>query len=279
MRSILEETSANAEKLRTRADGQTRNSVANGSQLGAHPQPTDEKDQPSRQNAQERERLALLGTSAVVFAHEVGNPLHAIFGSLEFIETELKRRQIVDPVLTSMIGGALRETDRLRGLLSQFRSLAKTQYLDLRLVDLATVIEEFLALQRSGWRAAGIAVKLECQDSLPLVMLDTGKITQAILNLCKNAVEAMPDGGCLSIRVFRSGPMIVMEIADTGVGVPDALDPFQLFITTKPAGSGLGLAILQQIVMAHKGTISYKSPPGLGTTFTINLPVEPDLGP
>jgi signal transduction histidine kinase len=227
-----------------------------------------------KQQAQERERLALLGTSAVVFAHEVGNPLHAIFLSLEFIETELQKKQISDPGLTSIIERALRETDRLRALLRQFCSLAKPQHLDLRPVDLAKVTKEVLALQKSGYRAAGVAVKLECQNSLPLVMLDADKITQAILNLCKNAVEAMPDGGCLSIRVFLSGPMIVVEITDTGVGVPDDLDPFQLFITTKPTGSGLGLPILQQIVTAHKGTISYISPPGRGTTFTINLPVE-----
>jgi signal transduction histidine kinase len=226
------------------------------------------------EKAQQRERLALLGTSAVVFAHEVGNPLHAIFGSLEFIETELKRRQNVEPVLMSMIEGAMRETDRLRTLLRQFRSLANGQNLDLSLVDLAKAIEEVLAIQRFGHLAAGIAVKLECERTVPLVMLDRAKITQVILNLCKNAVEAMPNGGCLTIKVFLSGPTIVMAIADTGIGMPDGINAFQLFVTTKPAGSGLGLPVVQQIIAAHKGTINYVTQLGHGTTFTVILPLE-----
>jgi signal transduction histidine kinase len=256
------------------SSGPAQTKTVNGKQLVAHAHPNHENDQSSKQKAQQRERLALLGTSAVVFAHEVGNPLHAIFGSLEFIKTDLKRRRIVAPALTSMIEGAMRQTDRLRVLLRQFCSLAKGQNLDLQFVDVAKILEEVLALQSLEHLAAGIAVKLECENPLPLVMLDRAKITQAILNLCKNAVEAMPAGGCLSIRVFLSGPMIVMEITDTGVGLPDGINPFQLFITTKPAGSGLGLPVVQQIVAAHKGTISYITEVGRGTAFSVILPVE-----
>jgi signal transduction histidine kinase len=215
-----------------------------------------------------------LGTSAAVFAHEVGNPLQAIFGTLEFVETECKRMGIVDPFLMSMVQGAMREVTRLRELLRDFRSLANPKDLDLQLVDLAKIVEEVLAQQELRSRSAGIAVKLECENPLPRVMLDADKITQVILNLCKNAVEAMPEGGCLSIRVYASGPMIVMEIADNGVGVPSGVDVFQLFKTTKPNGSGLGLPIVQQIIAAHKGTINYITEPGRGTRFTVCFPME-----
>jgi signal transduction histidine kinase len=172
-----------------------------------------------------------------------------------------------------MIQGAMREMNRLRALLRQFRSLAKPQDLDLQLTDLAKIIEEVLVPQKLGHRAAGIAVNLECENPLPRVMLDAAKIKQVILNLCKNAVEAMPNGGSLSVRVYPLGLRIVMEIADNGVGMPGNVDPFQLFKTTKPGGSGLGLPVVQQIISAHKGTINYITELGRGTTFTVNLPV------
>jgi signal transduction histidine kinase len=267
-------TSENLEILESGSNRQVHGGTANGSQLVACSHPNHENDQPSLQKAQQRERLAFLSTSAVVFAHEVGNALQAIFGSLEFIEIELKRREIIDALLMSTLQGATREIDRLRSLLREFRSLTYTQTLKLQRSDLVKIVEEVLALQKLGSQAAGISIKLEYDTPLPLVMLDPAKITQAILNLCKNAVEAMPAGGCLSIRVFLSGSTIVMEIADTGVGLPDDVNPFQLFVTTKPAGSGLGLPVVQQIVSAHKGTISYVTELGRGTTFTVILPAE-----
>jgi signal transduction histidine kinase len=268
------ETLEDIEVLENRSNGQAQGDTANGTQLIAQSNRNQENDQPSQHKAQQRERLAFLGTSAVVFAHEVGNPLQAILGTLEFIEAEFKSRQIADPHLTSMVQGAMREMDRLRALLRQFRSLAKPQDLDLQLADLAKIIEEVLVLQKLGHRAAGIAVKLECENSLPCVMLDAAKIKQAILNLCKNAVEAMPNGGCLSIRVYPSGPRVVMEIADNGVGVPGDVDVFRLFKTTKSGGSGLGLPIVRQIITAHKGTVDYTTEVGRGTTFTVNLPAD-----
>lgn len=260
MRSNIERL-ANTQRLGTRTNAAPQKSAANGTQLVT-------------EMAQQRERLVSLGTSAVVLAHELGNPLQAILGSVELIDSELKEKQIVDPFVTALVQGALREINRLRGLLQDFRSLAKQQTLKLQRSDLVKIVEEVLALQKAGCQAAGIAAKLESENPLPPVLLDKGKITQVVLNLCKNAVEAMPKGGCLSIRLYPAGSMVVMEFADNGVGVPGDMDVFQLFNTTKPDGSGLGLAVVQQIVTAHKGTISYITQPGGGTRFTVNLPVE-----
>ncbi len=273
MRSTIE-TSAKRERPRTPSNAQRQSSAANGTQFMTEPYHKQEYQPPEQQQAQQRDRLVSLGTSAVVFAHELGNPLQAIFGSVELIENELKQKQIVDPFMTSVIQGAMREINRLRGLLQDFRSLAKTQTLKLQRSDLVKIVEEVLALQESGCQAAGVAVKLVSENPLPPVLLDKGKITQAVLNLCKNAVEAMPQGGCLSIRLYPSGSMVVMEFADNGVGVPGDMDVFQLFNTTKPDGSGLGLAIVRQIVTAHKGTINYMTQPGGGTSFTVSLPME-----
>jgi signal transduction histidine kinase len=273
MRSIIE-SSATTERPTTRMNGKLHETTANGSRLGAELFHKQENESSSQQTAQQRERLVSLGTSAVIFAHELGNPLQSIFGCVELIESELKQKQIVDPFLMSMIEAAMREIDRLRGLLSEFRSLAKPQTLNLKPVDLQALIQEVLALQRLGYWDGGIDVKLECENPLPRVMLDATKMTQAILNLCINAVEAMPNGGCLTIRVYSSGSMVVLEIADNGIGVARDIDVFQLFKTTKPRGSGLGLAIVQQIVASHKGAISYSSVPGSGTTFVVRLPAQ-----
>jgi len=268
------ETLENIEILENRSNGQAQGGTVNGTCLIVQSNCNQESDQPSQHKAQQRERLALLGTSAAVLAHEVANPLHTITGTLELIATEFKTRQTIDSTLMDLIHGAVREGHRLRKLLWEFRYLAMPQNLDLQLADLVKIIEEVLARQKLVWRATGIAVKLECEHPLPRVMLDTDKITQVILNLCTNAVEAMPNGGCLSITVYPSGPMIVMKIADNGVGVPGNVDAFQLFKTTKPGGSGLGLPVVQQIVFAHKGTINYITELGRGTTFTVRLPVE-----
>ena len=105
-------------------------------------------------------------------------------------------------------------------------------------------------------------------------MADAARLKQALLNLCKNAVEAMPGGGTLTVRGRPFAGQVSLEITDTGVGIPADVDIFQLFTTTKDYGTGLGLAIVRQIISAHQGTIAYHSVPGKGTTFTVSLPVQ-----
>ena len=224
----------------------------------------------SQQRAQVRRFAALLNTTAALFAHEVASPLQGMSASLRLIENGLKTTD--DPVLATTMRSFRREVDRLIILLDEFRSASVPQNLNLTASDLRAVIEEALAIQIIVFRTAGVILKFDFADGLPAVKLDTAKIKQVILNLCKNALDAMPKGGDLTIRNYSFGATVVLEVADTGTGMPEGLDPFALFQTTKVHGSGLGLPIVEQIVSAHNGTIDYTSKPGLGTTFKIVFP-------
>jgi signal transduction histidine kinase len=219
--------------------------------------------------AQESERLALLGISAAAFAHEVANPLSAIFGNLQFVKIGLERKQVSDRVLITAVAGVMREVDRLCVLLDEFRALALPQNLDLQSTDIKKVVEEVLAIQMRVYAAAACSVRLEFENDLPPVMAHADKVKQVVLNLCNNAVEAMPDGGDLTVKGYHLAQMVVLEIRDTGTGIPDGLDVFELFKTTKAGGTGLGLPIVRQIVSAHNGTIDYTTKPGQGTTFKL----------
>jgi PAS domain S-box-containing protein len=221
--------------------------------------------------SQETERLALVGTMAAVFAHEVANPLSGLSASLGFVENDLEEKDFDVPSLRATVQGAMREVDRLVTLLNEFRSLAVPQRLDLKLTDFQEIIEEILASEKLAYRAAGITVKTDF-ESLPMIRIDPAKIKQVVLNLCKNAVEAMRGGGCLMVKAYLSELMVVLEISDDGIGVAHGVNIFELFKTTKPCGSGLGLPVVQQIVSAHNGTINYTTEAGQGTTFKVCLP-------
>ena len=228
----------------------------------------------SVQKAQETERLALVGTMAAVFAHEVANPLSGLSASLHFVDNDLKSKDFDVPFLRSSVKGAMQEVDRLVSLLNEFRSLALPQGLHLKLTDLREIIEEVLASEKMAYRGTGITVKTDFENGLPLIRIDSAKMKQAVLNLCKNAIEAMRKDGCLTIKVYRSERMVVLEIGDNGIGVPHDVNIFELFKTTKPCGSGLGLPVVQQIVSAHNGTITYTTKAGHGTTFKLCLPTS-----
>jgi len=230
--------------------------------------------QPSEHRPKEIKRLASLGMRAALFAHEVGNPLVGILWSLRCVEDRLKKQEGNNSPVISMIRSALGEIDRLGSLLKEFRALATEQTLDLKRADLVKIVEDVLALERTAYRATGIAVKLDFEDTLPLVRVDPAKIKQVILNLCKNAMEAMPDGGCLTLKGYRSRRMVILEICDTGVEIADDVNIFELFKTTKPGGMGLGLPLVQQIVSTHNGTITCQSELGHGAKFKVSLPIS-----
>jgi PAS domain S-box-containing protein len=222
----------------------------------------------------ERERLASLGTAAAMLAHEVANPLNAMYLHAQMLERRSKK-QGLEETLASGLGSIMVEINRLNELVRGFRALSRRQTLDdLRPTDLAALLGS--VLDSTAALAAAQNVRIERDFAVELTLsASADKLVQVFVNLCKNAVEAMPEGGTLTVRATRQGDGVVVEVSDTGVGIPPGVDPFEPFKTTKPEGTGLGLAVVQQLVLTHGGRVTYASAPGEGTAFTVALPGAP----
>jgi signal transduction histidine kinase len=168
-----------------------------------------------------------------------------------------------------------RELTRLTNLLHEFRSASRRQPFTFRPLNLAALIQELLAVETPYYTDRGVQVENLIPDDLPPVQADGDKLKQVFLNLCKNAVEAMSAGGTLTLRAQHAAERVTIEVRDTGDGIPEGVNVFELFATTKAEGTGLGLPIVQQIITAHGGTLSYTSAPRQGTNFTVALPLSP----
>lgn len=225
----------------------------------------------------ERERLASIGMSASMFAHEVGNPLNNLYLQAQMLERRLKKLHLPSEV-ASGARDIIVEIRRMSELLSDFRSFSRREALDLKRVDVASLVEDVLRLHEPRDASSAIQVRSDLDENLPQIQADSGKLKQVFINLCKNSIEAMPNGGTLTVRAKHTDGAILIEVVDTGVGLPPSRDVFEAFMTTKPQGTGLGLPIVREIVTAHGGTVSCSSTAGKGTTFTVALPVAVDTG-
>ncbi|HEY2989452.1 MAG TPA: PAS domain S-box protein [Candidatus Binatia bacterium] len=224
----------------------------------------------------ESERLAAVGATAAKLAHEIGNPLNGMAVTAQLLGRRLaKQGEIADPTVKSALHRLMDELSRLGNLVREFSSLSRREKYELRPTSLAAAVAEVLEFEKNNYTAQGIRLAQIFPEDLPLVQADADKLKQAILNLVKNAVEAMPHGGALTVQAEKSAEQVVLEIVDTGLGIPEGVDIFEPFATTKSSGTGLGLVIVRQIVSAHGGTVSYSSERGQGTTFRVTLPVQP----
>ncbi|MGE0823738.1 MAG: PAS domain S-box protein [Candidatus Binatia bacterium] len=223
----------------------------------------------------EQERLAAIGTTAAKLAHEVGNPLNGMYLAAQILERRLsKSPTLTDETVQLSARNMVKGIARLNQLLNEFRALSRRQQYNFQLTNLTVLLAEALEAEVANYHSKGVGVELHLSNPLPPVMVDSNKFTQALINLSKNAVEAMPKGGTLTISGYSSGEYIKIEVCDTGIGIPDGVNIFEPFTTTKPEGSGLGLPIVQQIIAGHGGMLTYTSEPGKGTTFIIMLPVS-----
>jgi two-component system, sporulation sensor kinase E len=228
------------------------------------------------QKLRDAERLALLGTTAAVFAHEIGNPLNALSTSLQLVR-ELIRDSGCDPLVTETLEISHQEIHRLTALLNDYRSFARPQRLNIEPSDVRQILDEVLAPLTTHYKKSGSLIERVIDENLPLILVDRQKIKQVFLNLCKNAVEAMPDGGTLTCKAYQVNGRVNIEISDTGVGIPEGLDVYQHFKTTKATGTGLGLAIVEQIVSEHNGTVDYVTESGKVRRFEFPFYQRPEV--
>ncbi|MGZ8480042.1 MAG: ATP-binding protein [Candidatus Binatia bacterium] len=221
----------------------------------------------------ESERLVAVGATAAMFAHEVGNPLNGISTTVQMIERDLPRMQNgVKPSVFSALGDIKSEITRLGALLHEFRYLARPQRLEQKPVRLDGLIGS--VLMPNAYSERGVALEIDVPDDLPAISVDEERLKQVVVNLAENAVDAMPEGGTLTVRAYRDGNELCLELADTGIGIPPGVNIFELFTTTKSHGTGLGLAVVRQIVSAHGGRVDYRTVPGSGTSFFVRLPLN-----
>jgi PAS domain S-box-containing protein len=221
----------------------------------------------------ERERLATIGTTAAKIGHELANPLNGMFLSIQLLEQRLGRQlSPPDSQVTVTVQRLKNEITRLNQLAGQFRTIARRERYDFQPTELAGLIDEVIRIQRPHFAQLNIEIEQVTPTDLPAVAVDGDKIKQALLNLLKNAVEAMPDGGKIKIEARATENSVSIDITDTGTGIPLDIDAFEPFVTSKKEGTGIGLVIVRQIVTAHGGNISYHTRPGEGTTFHFELP-------
>jgi two-component system sensor histidine kinase HydH len=208
-------------------------------------------------------------------AHELANPLNGMLMSAEIIERYFGAQPRAMDEIGDLPAILKREIKRLILLLKELRS--SRVLLDVNLVptSLAAEIAELLVLQSAYYERRGIRINQNGPLDLPRIMADRAKLRQILLNLCKNAVEAMPNGGTLTLQSYAREEWVCLDIADTGDGVPEAMPVFDTGVTDKPNGSGLGLTIVREVVKQHKGTISYTTRRGNGTTFHLKFPLQP----
>jgi len=221
----------------------------------------------------ESERLASIGATAAKIGHELANPINGMSLTIQLLEQRLSR-QVDQP--DDQTGATVKrlkdEISRLYDLTRQFREFVRKEKYDFRLTDLRDLIDDVIKLQEPHFVERNIQVEAVVSSDLPAVKVDGNKIKQVLLNLLKNAMEAMPGGGKITIEARATQNTVILEISDTGVGIPLDVDAFEPFMTTKKEGTGIGLVIVRQIVTAHGGEISYRSQPGQGTSLRIELP-------
>ena len=233
-----------------------------------------ERLESTTERLRQSEVLASLGVAIAKIVHEIARPLNSIFTSLQIQERRFATpSQKPDAETVSFIEGMKGEVIRLVNLVNELREFSRPFTLNLSPVDLVTTVTQTCELEKLlDLSSKSILIEHQFARDLPQVMADGEKLKRALINLCKNAVEAMPEGGKLMLRGYKLGTDVCLEIEDTGVGIPEGLNIFAPFTTSKNSGWGLGLSIVQQIISAHKGSIEYKSKPGNGTVFKVCFP-------
>jgi len=226
-------------------------------------------------------KLASIGVLTAGVAHELTNPLNnisMIAQTYEELYDKLSREERID--FMSKVQG---ETERMKEIIKNLLDFSRPKEPDLKKADINATIQKTLKLMQNSLDVSNIETKLNLKDGLPQVLIDEHQIQQVFVNLITNAAQAMSGGGMLFIgsRNGSSSGFVEVTVADTGKGIPPEFLPhiFDPFFSTKgDGGTGLGLSVSYGIIKNHKGDIRVESKVGVGTTFTIELPVYKEEG-
>jgi two-component system NtrC family sensor kinase len=220
-------------------------------------------------------RLAAVGELAAAVAHEINNPLYAARNCLYLLEEDLPPALRDSPYMNM----ARDQLARIATIIERMRDFYRPARGELAPYNVNRGLEETLELAALNLRQLPIKMIFTPDPDLPPVVCDSDQLRQVCLNLIVNAIDAMPDGGTLTVRTEAGPTMALVEIADTGIGIPPEVRErlFEPFFTTKPSGTGLGLSISAHIVTQHGGQLLVESPEGKGSTVRVVLPYQPNI--
>jgi two-component system sensor histidine kinase AtoS len=229
--------------------------------------------QANEERLERAERLAAVGELAAAVAHEIRNPLAVLKGAVSLVPRRLDDREFLEQF--SQVATA--EMDRINGTVESLLRFSRYSQPHMVSTDIRRIAEKARNLISEYGREMGVAIEFTCPADVPALCGDSDHLTQAILNLLLNGIQAMPAGGTLRVEVkWKLGARYVqIAVADTGMGIaPELRDHvFEMFFTTKESGTGLGLPLVQRIVYNHHGFVEFESETGKGTTFIVRLPV------
>jgi PAS domain S-box-containing protein len=235
---------------------------------------TDLRDAELRVRASER--LAAVGTLAAGLAHEIRNPLNAAGLHVSVLDRTLRRLPNAPPAAIEATNVLRDEINRLSGLVTDFLDFARPRPMSFQIVDVAAAVAADIELVRHDADAAGVSLEYQRPTMELLAPLDAERFRQVMLNLVRNAIEAVAgtERRRVIVRVRPVRRAVEIDVEDAGGGIPPGAPIFDAFFTTKESGTGLGLAIVHRIVEGHGGTIVHRSTPGQ-TVFTMRLPAGP----
>jgi signal transduction histidine kinase len=219
-------------------------------------------------------RVTALGRLTAGVAHEVKNPLNAMTIHLELLKQKLAAGTSASAI-EAHVDVISREIRRLDDVVQGFLKFARPEELSLKPIPPGELIDEVLKTLAVEANVTGVALESTIASDVPPIEADPGIFRQALLNLSKNAVQAMPNGGTLTVGAAPTKDgRVEIRVTDTGVGIPPEhlAKIFDLYFTTKQTGTGIGLSLVYRTVQLHNGDIDVESTPGVGTTFVIKMP-------
>jgi two-component system sensor histidine kinase HydH len=222
------------------------------------------------------EKRDLLARLLARLAHEIRNPLRSLDIHVQLLEEDLEAlAPQVRQQLTARLEIIQGELHRLESIVENFLRLTSPSALDLEPVEMLKLVTHVCELLRPEAAAREIEIATCLEEGLPPVVADPVRLTQALLNLVINAMQAVERKGRIEVSVAVAGGALALAVRDTGPGIPPErlASIFDPYFTTKPEGSGLGLWIAQQIVTAHAGGLKAQNAPGGGAVFTLTLPL------